>query len=102
MADRGALFKFLCKAIGLQHGITPCFMAKPASGLSGNSGHIHISLVDKDSGRNLFSQEEDDETAAYPDLKNFSKIGQYFTAGILVGLPDIMPLSVANYLVLFD
>lgn len=92
IADRGSLFKFLCKSLGLKHGITPCFMAKPAAGLSGNSGHIHISLVDKETGVNLFAQEEDDKDAQYPDLKNFSKLGQQFTAGVLEGLPYIMPL----------
>lgn len=82
----------MCKSLGAQHGITPCFMAKPAAGLSGNSGHIHLSLVDQETGQNMFALEKDDADAAYPDLKNFSKIGQYFTAGILEGLPDIMPL----------
>lgn len=90
MADRGSLFKYLCKSLGLQHGITPCFMAKPIAGLSGNSGHIHLSLVDKD-GTNLFAQETD-ENARYKDLQNFSKLGQQFTAGVLTGLADIMPL----------
>lgn len=92
IADRGTLFKFLVKSLGLTHGIVPCFMAKPAAGLSGNSGHIHISLVDKTSGKNLFAQEEADEHSPYEDLKHFSKLGQHFTAGILHGLPDIMPL----------
>lgn len=92
IADRGSLFKFLCKSLGLKHGITPCFMAKPVSGLSGNSGHIHLSLVDTETGVNLFAQELDDESAEFKDLRNFSKLGQYFTAGILTGLRDIMPL----------
>lgn len=66
-------------------------MAKPTAGLSGNSGHIHLSLVDND-GQNLFARETDDPDAQYPDLKNFSDLGRYFLAGVLQGLPDIMPL----------
>lgn len=67
-------------------------MAKPTAGLSGNSGHIHISLADKETGRNFFARETDDIDAQYPDLKNFSDLGRYFLAGVLNGLPDIMPL----------
>lgn len=29
MADNAILFKFLAKSIGMKHGITPSFMAKP-------------------------------------------------------------------------
>lgn len=67
-------------------------MAKPVAGLSGNSGHIHISLTDTKTGVNLFAQEEADPAAMYSDVRHLSKLGQYFTAGILEGLPDIMPL----------
>jgi len=58
MADRASLFKYTVKALGSQHGITPCFMAKPVEGLPGNSGHMHVSLVDANSGANLFSRKE--------------------------------------------
>ncbi|ORY76052.1 glutamate-ammonia ligase [Protomyces lactucae-debilis] len=95
MADNGTLFKFLCKSLGLKHGITPCFMAKPVAGMSGNSGHIHMSLADPD-GTNLFARNSTDEASPYPDVKDFSDIGRYFTAGVLEGLPDIMPLLAPN------
>ncbi|QIX00704.1 hypothetical protein AMS68_006221 [Peltaster fructicola] len=71
MADRAALFKLLVKNIGSKFGITPCFMAKPREGLPGNSGHVHVSLSDKD---------------------GLSDMGRHFLAGLLEGLPDVMPI----------
>ncbi|KAJ6187965.1 Glutamine synthetase beta-Grasp [Penicillium mononematosum] len=56
MADKVALFKLLTKSLGVDHGVTPCFMAKPMQGMPGSSGHIHISLADND-GKNLFARE---------------------------------------------
>lgn len=92
MADRGALFKFLCKSLGPKYGVLPSFMAKPSQGLPGNSGHIHISLVDKDSGANIFARDSEDKDAKYNDLRFLSDIGRSFLAGVLEGLGDIMPL----------
>ena len=90
MADKASLFKYVVKCIGVKHGITPCFMAKPRAGLPGNSGHMHISLV-KD-GKNLFHRSTPDSTAPYPDLAHVSDMGRQFLAGLLDGLPDVMPM----------
>jgi len=92
MADRAALFKYTVKSIASKYGITPCFMAKPRQGLPGNSGHMHISLVDLKSGKNLFVRDEPDPNPPYPDLKHVSDIGRWFLAGLLEGLPYVMPV----------
>jgi len=34
MADNAILFKFVAKSVGMKHGITPTFMAKPYSDVS--------------------------------------------------------------------
>ncbi|KAE8390447.1 hypothetical protein BDV23DRAFT_193829 [Aspergillus alliaceus] len=91
MADRVSLFKLLAKSIGVEHGITPCFMAKPIQGQPGSSGHIHISLCDLE-GKNLFARETPDENAPWSDAAGLSDLGRQFLAGILEALPDIMPL----------
>ena len=91
MADRASLFKFVVKSVGTKHGITPCFMAKPKQGLPGNSGHVHISIVDKD-GKNLLARETPDEDAEWKDIAGLSDLGRHFLAGLLEGLPDIMPM----------
>ena len=91
MADRASLFKFVVKSVGTKHGITPCFMAKPKQGLPGNSGHVHISIVDKD-GKNLLARDTPDEDAEWKDIAGLSDMGRHFLAGLLEGLPDIMPM----------
>ncbi|KAH7161183.1 hypothetical protein EDB81DRAFT_714381 [Dactylonectria macrodidyma] len=91
MADRAALFKYVVKSVSTGYGITPCFMAKPKQGLPGNSGHMHVSIVDKD-GKNLFARETIDEDAKWKDIAGLSDMGRHFLAGLLEGLPDIMPL----------
>ncbi|TLD18601.1 hypothetical protein PspLS_10116 [Pyricularia sp. CBS 133598] len=91
MADRASLFKYAVKSVATKYGITPCFMAKPKQGLPGNSGHMHISLVDS-SGKNLFARETPDENAPWPDIAQLSDIGRHFLAGLLEGLPDVMPI----------
>ncbi|KAM0255492.1 hypothetical protein ACHAQJ_005721 [Trichoderma viride] len=93
MADRAALFKYVVKSVSIKHNITPCFMAKPKQGLPGNSGHVHISLVDLD-GANLFARNPSDqeELPRWKDIAGLSDLGRQFLAGILSGLPDIMPL----------
>lgn len=67
-------------------------MAKPVHGLPGNSGHIHISLVDSDTGCNLFARTSEDPSPAWPDIAHVSDVGRHFIAGILDGLEDVMPL----------
>lgn len=91
MADRASLFKLAVKSIAARHGVTPCFMAKPKQGLPGNSGHMHVSIVDK-SGKNMLARETRDDNAQWEDIAYLSDLGRHFLAGVLDGLPDVMPL----------
>lgn len=95
MADNASLFKLVVKSLGSKHGITPCFMAKPREGLPGNSGHMHVSIVDN-AGKNLFYRGEEDPSSPYPDIRYLSDLGRHFLAGLLDGLPDIMPILAPN------
>ncbi|KIJ69333.1 hypothetical protein HYDPIDRAFT_24177 [Hydnomerulius pinastri MD-312] len=95
MADNAVLFKFLAKSIGMKHEVMPSFMAKPWGNLPGCSGHTHVSLKDA-SGNNIFacSNPKGRPDAAFEDTKFLSLIGEQFLAGLLDGLPDVMPLLV--------
>lgn len=98
IADNAILYKFLAKSIGLKHGVLPSFMAKPWGNLPGCSGHIHVSLKDGE-GRNAFSLSDVDRdrgraNAAFEDTRYLSQIGEHFLAGVLDGLPDVMPMLV--------
>ena len=66
-------------------------MAKPREGLPGNSGHMHVSMVDK-SGKSLFFRATEDLDPPFPGLTHLSDVGRHFLAGLLDGLPDIIPI----------
>lgn len=86
------LFRLVVKSISSNYGITPCFMAKPRQGLPGNSGHMHVSLFSPSDKSNLFYRAEADSNPPHPGLEYVSDIGRHFLAGLLDGLPDVMPL----------
>jgi glutamine synthetase len=70
-------------------------MAKPRQGLPGNSGHMHVSVI-SNTGENVFFRQEPDPSPEFPDLTWLSDLGRHFLAGLLTGLPDIMPLFAPN------
>ncbi|EIW69792.1 hypothetical protein TREMEDRAFT_68303 [Tremella mesenterica DSM 1558] len=97
MADNACLFKLMAKSVGMKYGIMPSFMAKPWGDLPGCSGHIHVSLRD-DTGRNVFSVSEEEykaggrKDAMFKDTRLLSQEGEWFLAGLLAGLADVIPL----------
>lgn len=98
MADMAVLYKLLAKSVGIKHGIVPTFMAKPWANLAGCSGHIHVSLRHPTTGRNVFALTPEEiknggrKDAKYDDVRYLSQVGEWFLAGVMTGLPDIMPL----------
>ncbi|MDP8993591.1 MAG: glutamine synthetase [Pseudomonadota bacterium] len=56
-ADKAALFKTLVKILCERRGWMATFMAKWSHEWPGQSGHLHVSLADKDSGRPIFFDE---------------------------------------------
>jgi glutamine synthetase len=53
-ADRHTIYKNGVKEIAFLNGLSATFMAKPSEKDIGSSCHIHTSLVDPDSGQNVF------------------------------------------------
>lgn len=86
--------RFTTKNVSSHYGCTPCFMAKPRPNLPGNSGHMHISLIDTASYANVLAASAKNTRGQpkYQELTSLSSLGQHFLAGLLEGLPDIMPL----------
>lgn len=83
-ADRAVLFKTATKEIAYKHGIMATFMAKVNENLPGCSGHVHQSLWDKKSTKNLFHDEK--------DKNKMSELFKSYLAGQLLCLPEILPL----------
>jgi len=55
LADQVFLFKRTIREAALGHGIYATFMAKPMQGQAGSAMHIHQSVVDIKTGKNIFS-----------------------------------------------
>jgi glutamine synthetase len=83
-ADRAVLFKTAVKEIAGKNGILATFMAKFSENLPGCSGHVHQSLWDKKSAKNLFHDAADKQSMS-PLMKNY-------LAGQLHCLPHILPM----------
>ena len=56
------MFKRTIREAALKHEIYATFMAKPIQGQPGSAMHIHQSVIDKKTGRNVFSAEDGSET----------------------------------------
>jgi len=62
--DHALLLKRLIKNIAYDHEMDTTFMAKPYPGQAGNGLHVHISLIDKTTGKNIFTSDDPQENAA--------------------------------------
>ncbi|NKC16570.1 MAG: glutamine synthetase [Gammaproteobacteria bacterium] len=58
LADRAFLFKRMVREAAIRHDCYATFMARPMNHEPGSAMHIHQSVVDARSGRNLFSRED--------------------------------------------
>jgi glutamine synthetase len=58
LADEVFFFKRTLREAALRHDMFATFMAKPIAGEPGSAMHIHQNVIDKATGRNLFSNED--------------------------------------------
>lgn len=65
LADDVFFFKRLIREAALRHDCFATFMAKPIAGEPGSAMHIHTSVVDSRSGKNIFTEKKGDETEAF-------------------------------------
>lgn len=65
LADHVFYFKRLIREAALRQDCFATFMAKPIAGEPGSAMHIHTSVVDAGTGRNIFVSEEGEETPAF-------------------------------------
>jgi glutamine synthetase len=82
-ADKGALFKTFTKALMQRHGLMATFMAKWSAQYPGQSGHVHVSLYDREAKVNRFHAEGGD---------GMSETMRHFLAGQVKYMPDVLPM----------
>lgn len=86
LADEAMLFKRIVRQVALEHGVYATFMAKPMSDQPGSAMHIHQSVLDAESGRNVFSTQNGKDSALF----------RSYIAGLARLLPQICPLFAPN------
>ncbi len=87
LADQAFLFKRALRHAALKHGMYATFMAKPIETEPGSAMHVHTSLYDAASGRNLFAGQGGER---------FSRLFYHFVGGLQKYLPAAMLLFGPN------
>jgi glutamine synthetase len=91
-ADNAVTFRYTLKAVARKFGLHATFMPKPLYGINGSGMHTHMSLSDLDSGRNLFSDPNDEY--------GLSDLAKRFAAGVLTharGMSGVLAPLVNSY-----
>ena len=86
LADQVLMFKRIVRQVALSQNVYATFMAKPMDNQPGSAMHIHQSLVDRETGRNLFANTNGTD----------SKLFRSFVGGLQTYLPEVAPLFAPN------
>jgi glutamine synthetase len=80
LADQVFMFKRTIREAALKHDIYATFMAKPIQGQPGSAMHIHQSILDIETGQNIFTDKNGGETKAF----------RYFIGGMQRHVPSAL------------
>ncbi|HDR28281.1 glutamine synthetase family protein [Rhodovulum sp.] len=80
LADEIFFFKRLIREAALRHDCYATFMAKPIENEPGSAMHIHHSVVETVTGRNIFSESDGRESPAF----------MHFIAGLQTHMPSVV------------
>lgn len=83
-ADKAALFKTFLKVLAQRNGLMATFMARWSGDYPGQSGHIHLSLRERDSGKSAFHDPE--------QPRNMSAVQRHFLAGQQRLMPEFLAM----------
>ncbi|PTS82236.1 glutamine synthetase [Pseudomonas sp. HMWF032] len=86
LADQITVFKRTMREAALKHDVAATFMAKPITDQPGSAMHIHQSVVDIKTGKNLFSN---------PD-GSMSELFMLHIGGLQKYIPELLPLFAPN------
>ena len=87
LADQVFLFKRTAREAAYRHGMYATFMSKPHMNQPGSAMHLHQSVVDKDSGRNIFSTSRGKPTRLF--LNYIGGLQQYTPAAMSLFAPNV-------------
>ena len=88
-ADNQIKLRDTVRGVAQKHGLIASFAPKPFPEAIGSGCHIHVSLWDKESGRNLLYDAH--------DPRGLSDTGRHFVAGLVRHLPALVALTCPSY-----
>ncbi|GGP41163.1 glutamine synthetase family protein [Shewanella saliphila] len=86
LADQVFVFKRTLREAALKHDVCATFMAKPVTDEPGSAMHIHQSIVDKKTGKNIFTKEDGTQSQLFLN----------YIAGLQTYIPQLLPLMAPN------
>ncbi|HLO78108.1 MAG TPA: glutamine synthetase family protein [Magnetospirillum sp.] len=86
LADQVFLFKRTVRQVALRRGVYATFMAKPMQNEPGSAMHLHQNVVDRNTGTNLFANEDGSDTEMF----------RHFIGGLRKYLPQMMLMFAPN------
>jgi len=87
LADQVFLFKRTVREAALRHNMYATFMAKPMTGEPGSAMHIHQSVVDAKTGKNIFSNT--DGTASPAFMHYIGGLQRYMPSAMAIVAPYV-------------
>ncbi len=87
LADEVFMFKRTVREVAMRHQMFATFMAKPIAGEPGSAMHIHQSIIDKLTGKNIFSN--DDGTASEAYYHYIGGLQRYIPAAMALVAPYV-------------
>jgi glutamine synthetase len=86
LADQVFLFKRTAREAAYRHGMYATFMAKPHQNQPGSAMHLHQSVIDRKTGKNIFSTQRGKPTRYFLN----------YIGGLQTYMPAAMPLVAPN------
>jgi len=87
LADQVFLFKRTVRQTATNHGVHATFMSKPLQAEPGSSMHIHQSILDAETGSNIFSTDDGGETELF--LSYLGGLQKYMPAAMVLLAPNV-------------
>ena len=87
LADRAFLFKRAVRETALRHDIYATFMAKPMETEPGSAMHVHQSVIDIASGRNIFTRDDGGESELF--FSFIAGLEKYVPPAMLLFAPHV-------------
>lgn len=86
LADQITVFKRTMREAALKHDVSATFMAKPITDEPGSAMHIHQSVLDIATGKNIFAAEDG----------SMSQLFLHYIGGLQKYIPKVLPMFAPN------